>query len=250
MGEFFSWLITLESWQGIIIFITVFSGFGLFIYFVVRKGFLLKYRSGEINVGRNKQENFSPHRNCKHSKDIVILLNDVNKFQYEKFHLQEIDMLKEQMKYAEQKIDYIRSALQKQYLHLLHEKGVENLTSNKSFLCYKNVLKSIQGEIIDIVRGTFKENHFDELNDEAFDVYSKNKFEFLSNETTDYLNILYVCQDDINREELYTENKKIVLELKIAVIDIFQSARRISIDNKVKVMELDERIERLIGRYI
>lgn len=254
MGEFFTWLATLAAWQGVLIFLVVFATMMGTAYLLIRAGLSFKYRGNEFRIGSKNNNNskypYSPHRNCPYNKDIVILLNDVNKLQYEKFHLMELNLLKEQMKYAEQRIDYIRSLLQKQFLQILQNKGSENLTSNLSFLTYKNTLRAIQMEIIDQVRHIIRENHLSEIPDEHFTQYCEGKFDFLSNEVTDYLNSMYVYTEEISREELYDWNKKLFPELRMIVYDVFQTARRISVEHKVKAMEIDERIDRLIHTYV
>jgi hypothetical protein len=225
-------------------------------YLLIRAGLSFKYKGNEFRIGNKKNSSgingtpYSPHRNCPYNRDIVILLNDVNKLQYEKFHLIELNLLKEQMKYAEQKIDYIRSILQKQFLQILQKKDSKDLTSNISFLNYKNVLRSAQMEILDQVRHIMRENHLSDISEETFQLYCEGKFDFLSNEMTDLLNSLYVFQEEVTREELYDWNKQLFPDLRIIVYDIFQTARRISVEHKVKVMEIDERIERLIRTYI
>lgn len=256
MGEFFIWLGHLPTWLGILLFFIVLASFFGFSYFVVKIGLRIKFRDTEISLfGRRRKTTetelpYSPHRDCAYKSDIVLLLNTVNQLQYKKFHLLEVDLLKEQMKYVEQKVDLIRSVLQRQYLQILQDKKTPELTSNIGFLNYKNVLSAIQMEIIDHLRHIMRENHLNNMDETKFLQYCEDKFIFLSNEVTEYLNSLYVSTEVITREELHDWNKKIVPELRLMIYDMFQNARKIASDCIKKAKELDKQINNEVNKYI
>ena len=257
MGEFFVWLAGLPTWLGVLLFFIVFIALLVFAYIIVRIGFRIKYRETEISLfGRKKRKEeepslpYSPHRECNHKNDIVLLLNTVNQLQYQKFHLFEIDLLKEQMKYIEQKLDLIRSTLQRQYIQILQSKQIADLTSNTNFLNYKNVLGAIQMDMIDHFRHMMRENHLNDMDDDTFLHYCEDKFIFITNEMTDYLNSLYIPNEDVSREELYNWNRKLLPELQMTVNDMLQNSRKISVQYMKKVNDIDKKIENEVHKYI
>lgn len=226
----------------------------LFIVISKNKSLFLKYGKGEFKIGNGDKKLDtrppSPHRNCIYKRDIVYLLNKTTELVQQKYLLLNVTQVKQQMKYAEQKIEQIRSMLQKIYLQRLETKGVKELIGSISFTSYRLVLREIQYRFKDILRDAFRDNHFDEMTENGFNDYIKDKFHYMMSEFTELMNDLYYYQEDITREELYTFNKESLSKVKEIIIEIFQNARGVAVDNKIKLLALDEELEKIIDSYL
>ncbi len=216
---------------------------------VLKSGFDLRSGDSSLVVG-SAHKIKSPHSSCKNRSDIVLLLHETDKILYEKYSLKCVEQIRTQMNYAEQKIDQIRSSLQLLYLELLEKKGITKVVGSISYNFYRLVLKEVQIEILKKYRQAFRENHFDEMTEIAFMGYTNDKFDFFRSETIEIMNNLYFYEEDISREELFKELQSHMPRLKEMFVEIFQSARQISLDFKIKLLECDERLQRLVDKYL
>jgi uncharacterized protein YutD len=154
------------------------------------------------------------------------------------------------MNYAEQKAEQAKAVLQRRYLSILSEKNIAQVVSSSSFIAYQIVLKNASFEILRVLRQSFRENHFDEMGEKDFSNFVTDKVDYILSYGTDLLNSLYFFHDDITREELYNKNMEIVPKLKEIAVDVFDSARKISMDNKVKIMAIDEKMDKILNMCI
>lgn len=224
----------------------------LFIFLLVKSGIDISRGNFRISIGRNSNVNNmgSPHKGCPHSRDILILLNDLDKLRFERWQLMYIEKIRHQMNYAEQKIEQGRALLQRKYLSILSDKNIPQVVSSRSFTAYQMILKNVSFEVLRILRQSFRENHFDEMSEKDFSNFISDKIGYILSCGTDLLNNLYFLHDDISREELYVKNQELVPKLKEIAVDIFDNARKISMEHKVKIMYIDERMEKILNNYI
>lgn len=223
----------------------------LFLFLIIKNGLDISRGNFNIRIGKGRgSKGESPHKNCPYSRDILILLNDLDKFRYERWHFIYIEKTRDQMNYAEQKVEQAKAILQRRYLAILSEKEIAQVVSSPSFLVYQMILKNASFEVLRLLRQSFREDHFDEMSEKDFSNFVTDKVEYLLSFGTDLLNNLYFFHNDISREELYTKNLEIVPKLKEIAVDVFDSARKLSLDNKVKIMAIDEKMDKILNAYI
>jgi hypothetical protein len=254
----FEWLSALPLWFQIVFSVVAIAGVLYSVVnvlrisvFVIQKG--LKFGLGKNHLvigGSTEAQPSSPHATCPHKADVVVLLNESTKIQYEKYMLEHVSQIRDQMNYAEQKSDQIRGMLQTIYIRALEEHGIVKVVGSISFASYRLVLKEVQTEMLSKFRHSFRENHFDEMTEAAFSVFIQDKFQFFVSEGCELLNDLYFYEADLTREELYKKHQEALPKLKEMFTEIYQTARQISIDYKVKLYELDERLNKLVDKYI
>lgn len=226
------------------------------IYQAIKLG--IKWRSGEdsIEIGSDtsitkKKIKFkeSPHKDCVHNKDIILLIHESNKIQYEKLYILHVEQLRDQMNYAEQKSDEIKYYMLSLYLKLLEDKGITGIVGSLSTNCYRLLLKDIVNEILKDVRQAFRENHFIDMNEISFNRYAADKFEFIKSRTSELLNQNYFYEEVITREELYTYNIKNIEKIRELIFQVFMHAKEVAINYKQKERELDEKLQKLLEKY-
>ncbi len=249
----FNWLATLPQWFQIIITI-VFLLTCIYVIFTaiipfIRNGFSFKKGDNIFFFGEKNFQCSQGTDKCPFKKDLLIFLNESSKLFNEKHTITFISQIKDQMNYAEQKLNQIRLKLHSIYLSELRNKGIKDLVQSNSFIAYKYLLRDIEKDILAKIRYFFRENHFNELSESDFVVYVNNKFEYIISEVTDILNDIYYDDELITREELYDINIKYISEFKPYIIDIFQHARNVALDCNFKLLELDEKIDNLVKRF-
>ena len=246
--SFWDFILTWPIWIQILSVILLI----LFLFLVIKNGIDISKGKFKISIGEkhehSKEE--SPHKNCPYSRDIVILLNDLDKLRSERWQLLYIEKTRDQMNYAEQKAEQAKAVLQRKYLSILAEKNIPQVVSSSSFIAYQIVLKNASFEILRALRQSFRENHFDEMGEKDFSNFVTDKVDYILSYGTDLLNSLYFFHDDVTREELYNKNTEIVPKLREIAVDVFDSARKISMDNKVKIMALDEKMDKILNMCI
>ncbi len=250
----FKWLMVLPIWFQIA-FVIVLLALVIFALIIIgKKGFHLITKKGSLNIGNEIDDEIasakSPHENCPYKKDIVILLNKTNEIYQEKYNIKNREQIKSQMDIAEQKVEQVKGFFQKVYLKRLEEKNLSDIVASTSYHSYRLVLSEIQYLILNRIRYFFKENHFDDYNEPHFHMYTENKVEFIKTELTDLFNQLYFFKENISREELYKINQSIINKVTPMVFEIFESARFIAVENKLKIKECDEKLQELISVYL
>jgi len=252
----FAWLVQLPSWFQItftiIVFITFLYVLASAVLPIIKRGFTFKNGEKLFSFGSNSSKDICSQGEgkCPFRKDLLIFLNESSKLFQEKHTIVFVSQIKDQMNYAEQKTDQIRLKLHSIYLSELRSKGAADIVQSNSFIAYKYILRDIQKEILARLRYFFRENHFDALSESDFKNYINGKFEYLVSELSGMLNDVYYNKELISREDLYKLNMEYLSDIKPFVVEIFQHSRSVSIDYRLKILELDEKMDNLVKRFI
>jgi hypothetical protein len=258
----FSWLSQLPQWFQISFSVIALGGSGValitigkIIYQAIKLGIKWKSTKGTLEVG-SKDKDYTtdelknPHATCPYHTDIIFLLNESNKIQHEKLVNLHVNQIRDQMNVAEQTTDRIRSYMLSNYLKLLESKGLDKIVGSISYHCYRLVLKDIGVELLREIRQSFRENHFIDMNDVSFNSYISSKFEFFRSNASELINQYYFYDRDIKREELFKYNMDNIQKIKELFFLVFIRAKEIALEYKQKELELDEKLEKLLEKYV
>jgi hypothetical protein len=219
---------------------------------LLKKGIQWKFGHSKLIIGSDTQTTIkeNPHVNCPNFADVIVLLNNSSKLYHEKFVLQYMTQIRDQMNYAEQKADELRFLLLSFYLKLLEQKGISGVVGSISASCYRLVLKDVSSELLKLVRQSFRENHFIDMNESSFNAYVNDKFEFLKSTGSELLNQSYFYDADIPREELYSYNLEHLLQIKEILFHVYARAKELALEYKEKERLLDEKLEKIFERHV
>jgi hypothetical protein len=261
----FTWLGNLPTWFQIIFSVISILGItmaivtiGKIIYQAIKLGVKWKSDKGTLEFGAKeslttrveKLENASPHASCPYHADVIYLLNESNKIQHEKLVNLHVNQIRDQMNVAEQTSDRIRSYMLANYLKLLENKGLDKIVGSVSYHCYRLLLKDISVELLREIRQSFRENHFIDMNDVSFNSYISSKFEFFRSNASELINQYYFYDKDIKREELFRFNMENITKVKELFFHVYSEARMIAREYKQKEIELDEKLEKLLEKFL
>lgn len=258
MSPFVTWAMSQPQWFQIVVLlaltISAIAATGCMVYLfyiVIRKGFTLRQGSNVFTLGAGIQDqNVSPHVNCPHNKDVVILIAEVTKLINKQVVLNLHQTVREQMTYAEQKSHSIKALLQGIYLDLLKEKVSGKIVSSYSYANYRLILREMIDELLSDLRNDLRQNHLLEMDESSFSRFVDDKVESYSVRGTEILNQSYFYTEEVTREELYTANQRVATKIKSTMGDILFNARKISIRAREESNAIDTEMNGLLEKFI
>jgi len=193
------------------------------------------------------EEQPSPHTQCIHGKDIVILLKEQSAMFNAVRNITD-GVMPEQMKIAEGRGIDVRGIMQRKFLKILAAalggKDAENLVEHCEYRMYRLCLDIVYNELIARLRTLFRENHYADRTESMFREYVLNKTAELNQHATDLLNDLY-HGSIITRVMIYDNNQEIKSSIDMIFSDIFWAAREIAIKAATDTRVLRENFDAL-----
>lgn len=247
----FEWLMQLPIWAQIIFGLII---LGCFIYVfinMIKAGFSFTKNNTSISFGSEKK--YVPkHANCPHAKDIIIVLNETQQVLHQKYIVEYKEQMQTQMNYAEQKADQIRMLFQRiaiDELEKMEDTDAKILQLN--IFLVRLMFREIENNILAILRTSFRINHFHEMSEKEFGIFCNEKADFIVSQINDMFSNLHTYHNMIAASKMIdVVFNPIKNKLTDAVIDIYQNARAVALDNKIKLLAYDEKIDRIVKKYI
>ena len=138
------------------------------------------------------------------------------------------DLLKDQMDYAERKGKTIIGLCQKIYLKELEIKKITSVTKSHSYSIYRLLLTSaVRRDVEVLLRAYFKTTKLLKATDTEYRLEKEEQIKSILQMVTDILNEEYFYDVDITREELYDLNMSIHGKIKDEFEDILGEARKL-----------------------
>jgi len=204
----------IEAWVLLFMFIII---IGSLVITLLKKIKLIKLKeiitplgSASFDIGDDKVDlnKRSPHADCVHAKDIIIVLHKQRDNLKECEKIERTFIPRDMMNIAEDILDHIISKMSAIFLKLLKDiKGTNiDLVKNPAFMFYELSTKAAKKEIIKEVRRMIHENSFVEKSMNGnWEEYKKNKIKNLLDIMTEALNRFYIW-DEPSREAVYDMN--------------------------------------------
>jgi hypothetical protein len=207
----------------------------------------------QIKLGMDSNEGKveeSPHATCLHVKDIIIILNETNKILTKKMEIKYYETLRKQMSYAEERASLIEGEVLKIYISLLQSANVQNPIESESFEAYRLILSVVRIELINVLRIIFREHDFAALGEMDFNSFVEGKVSAMIAQATASLNQLYFIKSVVTRDQSYKANMDRISEIKAMIREVFVYARKIALEHKQRLEELDTKLELAIKKII
>jgi hypothetical protein len=254
------WLQSLPEWEEILLIIALLAvGAGLVVALIVlllrgrgvsigKEGVEIDAATGQAIAPRRRR---SPHEGCRHVGEIVLAINKIMEVQFKVFRLKYVEMLQEQVSYGTVRSVVMRGMLEQTFLDalstLLKKSGdARDLLTHRDYRMYSLCLDKIMVQNSVLVETAFRENHYIELDEVAFDHYASGKIDTIIQMTTNLLNSAYYGEV-LTRAELYKLNvERVTREIKDLMYEVFLNARSIA---KAKQAEI-ERLQREGNAYV
>lgn len=261
------------NWQTVIglgiICLSVLIGVPLIIVFIGNffKNFAIKTKHAEINFNNNNNDREpellpveeSDIQNTKcinsicHPVKINLIVTKIADINYKIFVLDYHVALEEQRSYAKQKLMIIQDFDLKQYLNYLSDivktkyLTRDNVLKSDDYQMYCSITHRIYLEVMRLFEKYLIENHIDSYDDREFEDYKKERIEYIIIHMNQILEISYLSNAMIPYSEWNTESEKnITPKLKEEFNDIFNKARKITINKNEKVNNLRKDLDSFI----
>jgi hypothetical protein len=242
-----------EWWEVIVIFLFfggVLSGIAYFIMEAIRKSKLKVQKTlGGFSLSTDGEDFKSPHATCPHSKDIILLL----RFQYEIVHkkdsIEMIEIMREQMKYTEDHLGQLKLNLKKDYLANLKmfTTNIGVNFSSKEYKHYAVINDLIEEKTLPMFRKIYRENHFASRSEIDFQAYKREKTELLFGMWMELYNELSLPSGSESSVDYQQALRSSVTEV---FSDCIIQARKIALEKKAEIADLDEQLENMIQKYL
>jgi hypothetical protein len=252
----FKFLAGLEFWQ-LIIFSIITLGT---IIFIIKKGKFKIFNSkgGIIVNGDDKDMPLQArHGACPYVYDILGVINKTAEISSRIFSVKE-SVLKEQIKYSEQKLLVFSDILKQSIIEGLIHTGEEDPTKTQGYEDYVLLLELLEYKLGTFFRNSFIDNNFSRFKKDngiidasKFNKYVEEKVLALESITNELFNRCYKTIATINREALRKLNNTVASELNKIFAEIFSNALDVFLNGMDKIvaldMELKQHIKKVIG---
>jgi hypothetical protein len=218
---------------------------------------VIKLIARGFNVGlfkfKGEKNNECPgsHVECHRHNDVMIVVSKTAEVTNFELTGSKIDLIQEQMDYADHVMNNLLNKLQAYYIEELKKRRPEMpITKSDDFLDYEKTLELFKARLMNSFRKFCKQNHFSEMGEDEFENYRNIKARSLMNEGSKYLNDLYMYQVNITREDLYKINEPHIPEFLNTIKDIITNARKVAIRNKIEIIEKNKELLELLKTFV
>jgi len=209
-----------------IILVLVVAALIFFIFVLITKPCIKIGKNSFILFGSQRAKK-TPHSICPYNIDFFHVVTKTTEIVTKICYLENIESIERQMAYVEQKLLIIKSAMMQNYARLLHEKlQSNNVTAHEDYITYNRLVQTMLREDIKMyVKRSLLNDDFVNMSDTEFRVYLKDKFEYLFQIGSQFMDVWYISTKmHISREELRRSVETLKNSLIEVMIDIYNKA--------------------------
>jgi hypothetical protein len=209
------------------------------------KKMTIKGKGAEITLSRKDEENID------NSNKIILILKLLQKT--EENAIIKSNIIPEQMKYLEQKVDLLREKILNIYLKFLEKYNLKESDKKDEYKIFIKIIKSVYREIKDNFRKSFIENGIIEKEDFDWEKWKKEKNETLISIFNKQLEIEYLSNLSIKRQDLINilKKEKYFEEMQEKFFEVSNEAKKISLNKNKEIKknraEMDECAFKIFG---
>lgn len=237
----FAWLMTLPVGLDVLVF-------GLIVGVIVLIVFLINgivRKSGSVYLGKSGLV----IKGGENQKALISLIAKGISLQEEIDRLRFVELIREQMTYADMKIREIQSLFLEKYSSELLAKGkVTNIEDSIQYVSFSRLMALLREEdSMPKLRVAIRENHFDTMDELEFHDYVKEKSEWMCKIAADFIRDKYRCFDEkcLTKDELIEALRSIKPRVLDILEDLFVELRHRAIEVGSEIYNLKEEQNRL-----
>jgi len=160
------------------------------------------------------------HATCFHNIDFCHIVSKTTEIVTKLCYIDYIDRVDKQMSYVEEKMSTVKSILLDNYSKLLRIKVKDStsITAHEDYITYHRLVESmLREDVKEFIKRSISEESFEDLTDTEFKVFVNEKFEYLFQIASEFMDIWYISSKMlISRDEV----KMSVLSLKSKFLDL------------------------------
>lgn len=193
------------------------------------------------------------HEDCHLRRDILLIIEYQTEAIKKISHIEDVEIIKEQMHGAEELISAARDLLRKRFLRLLKntiQTKVGLITTHEAGI-YDNVLRILSQALLDHARFTFRENGLSKKSEAEFEPWLVAKVKHIHLIITELLNDIYPPETSPSREEVYDANEDIIPQIGELLEALLRRGRIVELEKDAEIVkireQLSKRIESILG---
>lgn len=203
-----------------------------------------------------KQENnsYSSHRDCPKYSEVVKMFQErkeldreVRRIYRQISKIEDVIILKEQMKHAEYLIEEMVILAETTFNKLLKLNNADDdIFARKEYRIYKGVLELIKEKLIIKIRLMCRDNHFAEKTESEFAAYIKMQDKLIQSFIREKINFYFPYYAEIGNYELMDD---VYVGISNTIFSFFHTAREISKAKRLEIEELENEIDAIEIAY-
>lgn len=210
---------------------------------------------------KNKaKEQFACYNSLCHPEKLSYIIMRILNFSMNISELQR-SILRDQEKYIEQKLEYLKNLHVNIFIRLLKEKEELSetlVTKSDNFQILLNILDRVYDNLEKIFRTFMLENHFENFENlptEKWKIYKADRIELILQKIRTNFSIYFVSQLLISKKDIDENDKKYFEPLLLEVVeDIFERCLKINKEKRIAIEQATKDIEdfskKISGEYI
>ena len=184
---------------------------------------------------------------------ILLLMGEREKFEIQ-MRRESNKILKDQMRFAEQKLIEIQSLLMGNIIDAIHEFARENPSSIDENIQHKLIYGLFKDALVgvkDEIRRSFKDNGFHDMSSSDFTAYTKDRVSVVTSMLNQYVRNMFP-----NKTNLLSQNQLIDIikngnnSLSIIFNDVYTHARETRIESENKIDRLQQEFGLWVDKFI
>lgn len=246
-----SLLTNLSFWQIFVILITlIISICGTVLLIVFKKSIkvgLGKDRTIEIGNENNEEKTDKKNNNYDlYVKNILLILEKFTEVTMKKAEIIYNANIRCQMNYADQRLIILKNFFQDNFLNYLKKeiKYKGDLTVQEDYVHFCKIMESCNDRVADVIRRSFKENHFVDLNENDFEKFIDEKVELIIGVMKKIINSLYWEKNrEVSKSAIYDLlfGGQNTFEIRKFICGIFKEAVKIKkkLDEEMQTIDCE-----------
>ena len=188
------------------------------------------------------------HRSCARWSDILLVIEYETEALTRIAHIQNIDVVKTQMNFADEQVSEMRGTIRKMFLKQLKEKtgskiGLMATHEAQGFEC---ILRVVSTEMADQFRFVFRENHLADKTEMEFESYLLGKTAHIFSHLVELLNQVYPPGSNPSSEQVYEGLQSIKVDMERGIQTTIRQGRVIALEKAKEVLEIRQGLQRRI----
>ena len=212
--------------------------------------------SKRIEVNRKGTSGAEFHSRCPYVYDIFGIINKTMEISSRITSIKDC-LLKDQMKYTNQKLLIFIDLMRQSFIEKLIELGEKDPTKIEGYNSYYLLLELLEYKLSTFFRNTFIDNNIKRFQNEdktididKFNKYTEEKVRAVESTINELLDTHYNKISKINREELRKVNETVSPSLDKMLAEIVSNALEIAINNYKKIISLDMELKKHIKQTV
>ena len=213
----------------------------------IKGGGIIFDAGSDVNPASNE---YSSHKDCQKYSEVVKMFQErkeldreVRKLYRQISKIEEVIILKEQMKHAEYLIEEMVVMAETTFSRILKLNNADDdIFASKEYRIYKGVLELIREKLIIKIRLMCRDNHFAEKTEAEFAAYIKMQDRLIQSFIREKVVFYFPYYSELTDYDMMDE---VYAGISTAIFSFFHTAREISKAKRAEICELENEIDAL-----